>query len=377
MKSNTYVAIMAGGIGSRFWPASRESMPKQFLDIMGTGKSLIRSTFDRFLNLCPPENIFIVTNAMYKDLVKEHLPEITDNQILCEPSRNNTAPCVAYTAFKLQNLNPEANFIIAPSDALISKEAAFLDKIKTALSFTENNNALCTLGISPTRPDTGYGYIKFEKEVKGSVLSPIPLPFFDTSPKIVSDENSGIKKVLEFKEKPNKSTAEEYLASGNYLWNAGIFIWKAKSVLKAFEEHANQIYQVLGTDLSKYNTSAEQAYIDENYPKTDKISVDYAIMEKATNVYTIPADIGWSDLGTWGSVFVESEKDENLNVVKADKHLLEEVSNCLVRMPKDKLLVAKGLEDFMIIDEGDVLLIYPKSKEQEIKEVTQKLKNKS
>lgn len=351
MKNNTYVAIMAGGIGSRFWPASRESRPKQFLDIMGTGKSLIRLTFERFLNLCPAKNIFIVTNGMYKDLVKEHLPEITDNQILCEPSRNNTAPCVAYTAFKLHNLNPEANFIIAPSDALILKETAFLDKIKMALSFTENNDALCTLGISPTRPDTGYGYINFKKG------------------------EGEVKQVLQFKEKPDKPTAEKYLASGDYLWNAGIFIWKAKSVLKAFETHANQIYQVLGSDLSSYNTTTEQAFIDENYPKTDKISVDYAIMEKATNVYTIPADIGWSDLGTWGSVYVESEKDENQNVVKADRHLLEGVTNCLVRMPKDKLLVAKGLEDFMIIDEGDVLLIYPKSLEQEIKTVTQKLKN--
>ena len=349
MKNNTYVAIMAGGIGSRFWPASRESRPKQFLDIMGTGKSLIRLTFERFLNLCPAENIFIVTNGMYKDLVKEHLPEISDNQILCEPSRNNTAPCVAYTAFKLYNLNPEANFIIAPSDALILKETAFLNKIKTALDFTEKNEALCTLGISPTRPDTGYGYINFI-EGKGEV-----------------------KKVLQFKEKPDSNTAEKYLASGAYLWNAGIFVWKAKSVLKAFEKHANQIYQVLLAGNKEYNTSNEQSFIDENYPKTDKISVDYAIMEKATNVYTIPADIGWSDLGTWGSVYIESEKDENLNVVKADRHLLEEVTNCLVRMPKEKLLVAKGLEDFMIIDEGDVLLIYPKSREQEIKQVTQKV----
>lgn len=342
--SNTYVAIMAGGVGARFWPASREARPKQFLDIMGVGKSLIRLTFERFLHLVPAENVFIVTNGMYKGLVKEHLPELSDNQILCEPSRNNTAPCIAYTALKLHNLNPEANFIVAPSDHIILKETAFLEKIKTALDFTEKNDALCTLGISPTRPDTGYGYIKFEG-------------------------NSDVKKVLEFKEKPNLETAKSYVAGGDYLWNAGIFVWKAKSVLNAFQKHANDIFELLSQGNNVYNTPSEQAFIDETYPKSRSISVDFAIMENAQNVYTLPADIGWSDLGTWGSLHAESRKDDAGNVVQADDFNLENVQNSLVRVPKNKMVVIRGLEDFIVVDESDVLLIYPKSNEQEIKQV--------
>lgn len=348
-KNNTYVAIMAGGIGSRFWPASREERPKQFLDILGVGKSLIRLTFERFLHLCPAENIFIVTNGMYKDLVLEHLPELTENQVLCEPSRNNTAPCVAYTAFKLHALNPEANFVVAPSDHVVLKEEAFINYLKKALAFTENNNALVTLGIQPSRPDTGYGYINF------------------------SANGSDIHKVVEFKEKPNLETAKAYLANGNYLWNAGIFIWKAANVLQQFKQHATEIYNILEAGQSKYNTTEEQAFIDQAYPTTPSISVDYAIMERSKDVYTIPSEFGWSDIGTWASLHAELPKDDNGNVVNADKFLLDEVNDCLIRLPKDKLLVAKGLDDFIIVDEEDVLLIYPKSKEQEIKGVVKRL----
>ena len=343
--SNTYVAIMAGGIGSRFWPASRIERPKQFLDIMGTGKSLIRQTFERFLKLCPASNIFIVTNGMYKDLVLEHLPELTANQVLCEPSRNNTAPCVAYTAFKLHNLNPDANFIVAPSDHIILKEDAFINYLQQALNFTEKNNALVTLGIQPTRPDTGYGYINF------------------------SANGSNVHKVVQFKEKPDLDTAKTYLASGDYLWNAGIFVWKAANVLAQFQQHATEIYDILKDGEPFYNTVDEQDFIDKAYPTTPSISVDYAIMEKSSDVYTIPSEFGWSDLGTWNSLHVESPKDDNGNAVNG-KVVLDEVSNSLIRMPKGKLLVAKGLDDFIIVDEGDVLLIYPKSKEQEIKAVT-------
>lgn len=351
-RENTYIAIMAGGIGSRFWPASRESRPKQFLDIMGVGKSLIQLTYERFLKLVPKENILVVTNKIYRDLVKEHLPDLTDNQILGEPSRNNTAPCIAYTALKLQNLNPDANLIVAPSDHIILEEDNFLSALGKALNFTEQNDALLTLGIQPSRPDTGYGYIRYE------------------------DSAEAVKKVRQFTEKPNLAKAEEFLKSGDYVWNAGIFIWKVKSLLDAFQKYAPKIYEILSKGGDSYNTDEEQAFVDENYPKTPSISIDFAIMEKADNIYTIPSSFGWSDLGTWKSLYVESDKDQNENVVVGDRVVIEDCKSNLIRMPKDKLLVMKGLEDYIIIDEGDVLVIYPKSKEQEIKQVTQQIKKK-
>ena len=347
---NTYVAIMAGGVGSRFWPASREQRPKQFLDILGLGKSLIQLTFERFLKLCPSENIFIVTNGKYKELVKEHLPGISDNQILCEPSRNNTAPCIAYTAFKLHSLNPQANFVISPSDHIVLKEDKFIEKLQQALAFTSGNKALITLGIQPSRPDTGYGYIKYAPE-----------------------SNDGIHKVIKFTEKPDLKTAESFLASGNYLWNAGIFVWNAQSILRAFKENATEIYDILQAGASHYNTAGEQAFIDKHYPSTPCISVDYAIMEKADNVFTIPADFGWSDLGTWASLHAEGTKDEHNNLISGNYVLTYHTSDCLLRVPKDKLVVIKDLEDYIVVDEEDVLLIFPKSKEQEIKAITQEV----
>ncbi len=351
---HTYVAIMAGGIGSRFWPGSRVARPKQFLDILGVGKSLLRLTFERFLKLCPAENIFIVTNGMYKDLVKEHLPELSDNQILCEPSRNNTGPCVAYTAFKLYNLDPAANFIVAPSDHIILKEAVFVAQLERALAFTMAEDALCTLGIQPTRPDTGYGYINFNE----------------------AETRAGIHKVIEFKEKPDEATAQTYVDSGAYLWNAGIFIWKAANVLAAFEQHAQEIHTILAKGAPDYNTEREQAFIDEAYPTTPSISVDYAIMENAQNIYTIPADIGWSDLGTWASLHEESAKDKQGNVTNGNTIMAIDTTNSLIRVPQDKLVVIKDLENYMVIDEGDVLLIYPKDKEQEIKGITKVIAEK-
>lgn len=346
MKHN-YVAIMAGGVGSRFWPASRESRPKQFLDIMGTGKSLLRLTYERFLSICPSENIFIVTNARYRSQVKEHLPELTDNQILCEPSRNNTAPCIAYTAFKLQALDPEANLIVAPSDHIILQESRFIEALHKALAFTKDNDALVTLGIQPSRPDTGYGYIHFQSEaVEGDVHQ-----------------------VNRFTEKPPLEKAKEFLASGDYLWNAGIFIWRTSIVLKAFEQYAPEIHQILGSNPSCFNTQEEQAFIDQHYPTTPKISVDFAIMEKATNIYTIPSSFGWSDLGTWASLHAESNKNEQGNLVQANRTLIQDTHNCLIRISSDKLAVIGGLDDFIVVDEEDVLLIYPKNREQEIKQL--------
>jgi len=335
---------MAGGVGSRFWPASRESRPKQFLDIAGDGRSLLRMTFERFLRITSVDRIFIVTNGKYLDQVKEHLPELTDNQILCEPSRNNTAPCIAYTAFKLQALNPEANFVVAPSDALIVNEGLFATNIIKALEFTAENDAMLTLGISPDRPHTGYGYIQFLEEGTG-----------------------GVYPVKRFTEKPDENTARGFLTSGDYLWNAGIFIWRARTVLTAYERFAPEIYALLLHGHGCYNTNEEQAFIDEFYPQTPKISVDYAIMEKADNIFTIPAQFGWSDLGAWGALYQESPKDENGNVISAAKAITEDVHNCFIRGPQGKLIVVGGVDDLMVIDEGDVLVVYPRNREQEIK----------
>ena len=346
---------MAGGVGSRFWPASRESLPKQFLDILGVGKSLIQLTYDRALQLVPKENILIATNKRYKALVNEHLPEITDNQILLEPSRNNTAPCIAYLALKIANQNPEATFAVWPSDHVILKEAEFNTKMNLAFSYAEKGEALVTLGIQPTRPDTGYGYIEVNHK----------------------DGAQAIEKVVQFREKPDLATAQSYLDAGNYFWNAGIFIWSVKAVSAAFQNNAPSILKVLSEDVSKYNTPGEQEYIDRVYPNTEKISVDYALLERSKNVYTIPADIGWSDLGTWNSLHAYLEKDKNENVMQGIILSAVDCEDNFVRLPRTKKAVIKGLKNMIVIDEGDVLLIYPKDQEQEIKAVRNDLNDDS
>ncbi len=341
-----YVAIMAGGVGSRFWPASRERRPKQFLDILGTGKSLLRLTFERFLGMVPADRILVVTNEQYRELVQQELPELSDHQILGEPSRNNTAPCVAWTAFHLHQLDPDANFVVAPSDHLILKEQAFLEALQRALDFTERHDALLTLGIRPVRPDTGYGYIQY-----------------------VPEAQHGVHKVVRFTEKPPLEQAKAYLASGDYLWNAGIFVWRAATVLDAFATHAPDIYRILEAGRQVYGTPQETDFIRQAYPTTPDISVDYAIMEKADNIYTIPADIGWSDLGTWASLHAHLDKDEAGNVLQGDRLLVQDVHDAFVRVPRGKVAVLRGLDDFIVVDEGDVLLIWPKSEEQAIKAV--------
>lgn len=348
---------MAGGVGSRFWPASTEETPKQFLDILGVGKSLIRLTFERFLRLVPADQILIVTNKKYKAITKEHLPELPIENILCEPSRNNTAPCVAYTALRLKATNPDAIFVTAPSDHIILKEDQFLQKINQAFEFVENQDAIVTLGIQPTRPDTGYGYIETECECKGEG----------------DDASVGVCSVNAFKEKPDRETAKAYIEDGSYLWNAGIFIWKAKRLIQSFERHAPQIIQVLTQDESKFNTAEEQSYIDRVYPDTERISVDYAILERAQNVYTIPADIGWSDLGTWNSLHAFLDKDDNDTVtLGANTHLID-TQRSIIRSDSNKIVVVKGLDDYIVVDEPGALLIYPKKDEQEIKEVVKSL----
>ena len=351
---NNYICIMAGGVGSRFWPASREARPKQFLDILGVGKSLIQLTYDRAIEMVPKENILILTNKKYKGLVIEHLG-ILPNQILMEPSRNNTAPCIAYATLKINAMNPDAVFAVWPSDHIILKENAFHEKMKLAFSYAGEYEALVTLGIQPSRPDTGYGYIEVNH----------------------MDGAQAIERVVQFKEKPDEVTAQKYLDSGNFFWNAGIFIWSVQSVMQAFQKNEPSIIEVLNADPSKYNTSKEQDYIDEVYPNTKNISVDYALLERSSNVFVIPSEFGWSDLGTWGSLHAEGEKDDNGNVTNSKNLFAENTKNCLIRVPKGKLVVIKDLEDYIIVDEDDVLLIHPKSKEQEIKAITKSIKEKS
>jgi len=334
--------------GSRFWPSSRESLPKQFLDILGIGKSLIQLTAERFQNIVPAENILVLTNKAYVGLVQEHLPQIPAGNIIAEPSRNNTAPCNALLALKIIEKDPEATLVVVPSDHVILKEQHFLDNITKAVSFAVENESLVTLSIDPTRPDTGYGYIEVDSNDKGV---------------------DGVKKVKQFKEKPDVDTAQKYLDAGNFSWNAGIFIWKASVIIDSFNKNTTGIIDVLSEDLSKLNTPEEQDYIDKVYPNTESISIDYAILEKDDKLYTISCDIGWSDLGTWNSLHAYLEKDDDSNVVIASSCKLENVKDVFVKTYQDKLVVIKDLEDYIIIDEKDALLIYPKSKEQEIKAV--------
>jgi len=347
---DTYVLIMAGGVGSRFWPKSRNNFPKQFIDILGIGKSLLQLTHERFQKICPQENIFILSNEQYSGLVAEQLPGLPPENIIAEPSRNNTAPCIAYASFKIGQLNPLAKIVVAPSDHLILNETVFLEKIQQALSYVGDNDALVTLGITPTRPDTGYGYINYNKA-----------------------ETEGVHQVVKFLEKPNLERAKEFVASGDYLWNAGIFVWSVGSILTALAKYSPGIFNLFEKGKTCYNTSEEKSFILENYPLSDNISIDYAIMEKAENVYTIPGEFGWSDLGTWASLYEVVDKDEHNNVFSGHAINLSDTTNCMIQIPKDKVAVIKGLDNFIVVDDGKVLLIYPKANEQEIKEVSKKI----
>jgi mannose-1-phosphate guanylyltransferase len=352
MNNLPYVLIMAGGVGSRFWPASREHLPKQFLDITGSGKSLIRQTVDRFQTFIPVENIFIITHKNYGALVREAIPELTAFQIIEEPSRNNTAASIAYASFKLSKLNPDAVCIVAPADHIIQKEEEFVRAIKAASLHANRTNSIITLGIEPTRADTGYGYLEFDK-----------------------NSSSTIQRVTSFREKPDRATAEHYLNLGTFVWNAGIFIWKLPTILEAFSTYSPQIFGILSEGINSYNTPDENRFIETEYPKTEKISVDYAILEKADNVFTIPCDIGWSDLGTWNSLFDQSPKDESKNVTIGESVHLEKTHGTLILSEHGKLTVIKGLKDYIIVDTADCLLIYPKAEEQSIKELKEKLRD--
>jgi mannose-1-phosphate guanylyltransferase len=342
MNNNNYVVIMAGGVGTRFWPFSRSMNPKQFHDVLGTGRTLLQQTADRFENICPKENIFIVTSQDYIQIIKEQLPFMTDNQILAEPARRNTAPCVAYACYKIATQNPEANIVVAPADHIILKERAFEDRINLALNFSANNDVLLTLGIMPTRPDTGYGYIQYEK---------------------TEDE---VKKVKTFREKPNLDLAKLFVTSGDYVWNAGIFVWNVASIKKAFSLNSPQIHEIFSRGESIYFTENETDFINKEYETCESISIDYAVMEKAENVYTVMGDFGWSDLGTWKSLYEVSEKDNNENVVDGET-MLYGVTNSIIKTPKDRLVVVQGLDGYIIAEYDNVLMICEKEQEQFVK----------
>jgi mannose-1-phosphate guanylyltransferase len=349
---NHYVAIMAGGIGSRFWPMSRTALPKQFLDVLNTGKTLVQWTYERYAKFIPAENIFIVTSEEYVDIVKQQLPKLPVENILAEPSKKNTAPCIAYISFKLAQMNPDAKCIVAPSDHLILEEDRFQSIVLQALDFVDNIKALATLGIQPTHPNTGYGYIQYEGlEVAKDVY-----------------------KVKTFTEKPDLEIAKSFLASGDFLWNAGIFAWKISNILTAFEKYQPEMFELFDQEKLHFNTTGEQNAIQRIYPLCTNISIDIAIMEKANNVYVMPASFGWSDLGTWNSAYENMEKDYLGNAVASDNVIVIDATKCMINSPKDKLVLVQGLDDFIVIDTKDVLLICSRDKEQSIKEYVAEVK---
>jgi mannose-1-phosphate guanylyltransferase len=355
MNRNNYAIIMAGGIGSRFWPISRTSHPKQFIDILGTGKTLIQQTYDRFLKICPKENIYVVTNEIYTDLVKTQLPDMADGQILTEPVMRNTAPCVAYGCFKIESLNPDAAIVIAPSDHLILDEPAFVSTIEKSLATATEHGCLVTLGIKPSRPDTGYGYIQYTDNIL----------------------NGEFHKVKTFTEKPTLEIAKTFIQSGDFLWNAGIFVWSVKSILSAYKKYLPEINDIFEEAKPVYNTEREKSYIHSAYQQCTNISIDYGIMEKADNVYVIPSEFGWSDLGTWASIYQLAEKDAHENaLIPSDRIITYDSSNNMVSVPEGKLVIIKGLHDFIVVESNNTLMISPRSEEQGVKQIVADVKQK-
>lgn len=354
MNKNNYCVIMAGGIGSRFWPMSRNAYPKQFLDILGTGRTLIQQTYDRFLKICPKENIYIVTNESYVDLVKKQLPALSDNQVLGEPHRKNTAPCVAYASYKISKTNPDANIVVAPSDHIILKEEAFVAAITKGLDFTAKNESLLTLGIHPSRPDTGYGYIQFIDDKK--------------------EEENKISKVKTFTEKPNLEMAKFFLQTGEFVWNAGIFLWNVKTILKAIQDYLPEMDVLFREGAPFYNTPDEMKHVRNAYELCTNISIDFGVMEKAKNVYVMSAEFGWSDLGTYGSLYEHIKHDEHKNAVVGKNVMMYDSTNCIVNVPKDKLVVLQGLDDYIVVESESVLLICRKQDEQQIRQFVNDVK---
>ena len=339
-----YCVIMGGGIGSRFWPFSRRTLPKQFLDFFGTGRSLLQQTFDRFNKIIPTENIFVVTNEMYAELAQKQLPELQPEQILLEPARRNTAPCIAWASYHIRALNPNANIVVAPSDHLILKENEFLEAIEKGLEFVADSDRLLTLGIKPNRPETGYGYIQ-----------------------IAEQEKETFYKVKTFTEKPELDLAKVFVESGEFYWNSGLFLWNVNSILKAIEHLLPELSAKLSAGEPAYGTPQERTFIEENFPACPNVSIDFGVMEKADNVYVSLGDFGWSDLGTWGSLYDLSDKDANGNAALVAQTILYHCKNNIVALPKDKLAVIDGLEGYLIAESGNVLLICKKDEEHAIR----------
>lgn len=342
--AQNYVVIMAGGIGSRFWPYSRADKPKQFLDVLGTGRSLIQMTYDRFLNICPSDNIYVITNKRYYDLVKEQLPALSDDQILLEPIGRNTAAAVAYPAFKIKQKDPEGVMIVAPSDHVVFKENIFEENISIAVDAAKGSEKLITLGIVPTRPETGYGYIQYH-----------------------TDTAEDVSKVKTFTEKPELGLAQKFIESGDFVWNAGIFIWSIESITAAFQKHLEDIAVIFEEGKEVYYTEAEQDFIDAAYSQCKSISIDYGIMEKANDVYMVKGKFDWSDLGSWDSLHEAKDKDKDNNVIDA-KAVLYDSKNCYVKGPDDTLIVAQDLDGYLITKSGNVVLICKKDAEKKFRE---------
>jgi mannose-1-phosphate guanylyltransferase len=345
---NNYCVIMAGGVGSRFWPLSTPERPKQFLDVLGIGKSLLQMTYERLLHIAPVENMVVVTNELYRSLVEEQLPDLKKENILTEPQRKNTAPCIAYAAARIFAENPSANLVVAPSDHLIIQEEKFVRIIQIGLDEAASEECLVTLGIKPSRPDTGYGYIQFYENgdlIPGSVC-----------------------RVKQFTEKPNRELAELFLKSGDYYWNSGIFIWSAQAILNALEKFTPELFTLFTGDYAVFGTHREQAFVNHCFEVCEDISIDFAVMEKAKNVKIILADFDWSDLGTWGSVYSHLEKDFNGNAVIGGQAQLIDSHNCIVNLPADKIALIQGMNNYIIVESEGKLLILNQKDEQKLKD---------
>lgn len=344
-----YCVIMCGGIGSRFWPYSRSNRPKQFIDFLGTGRSLLQMTYDRIVPLVSPSNILVVTNAEYAPLIKEQLPDLNEDHILLEPARRNTAPCIAWAAWHIAAIDPEASMIVTPSDHLITREKIFIESIENGFEFVENHDALLTLGITPTRPETGYGYIQISEPVEGC---------------------PSINKVKTFTEKPNLELAKVFLSSGEFLWNSGIFLWTAKAIKEAFHSHVSDMARSFDKGVGLFGIpEKETEFISQNFPGCMSISIDFAVMEKASNVFVERVDFGWNDLGTWSALYDNSPRNRDGNVTQNCRVLSYNSSGNIFAVKDDKLIVVDGLKDYIVADAGDILLICPKSEEQRIKQM--------
>ena len=352
MNKNYYAIVMAGGVGSRFWPVSKTAFPKQFHDMLGSGQTLLQKTVSRLQNTIPVENIRILTNSSYTELVLEQLPQCSENQVIAEPAMRNTAPCILMASLKIHKENPNAVMIVAPSDHWIEDEGAFSSDLQTTFEFAQTNDALMTLGIIPTFPNTGYGYIEYN-----------------------ADGNDTVKSVHQFREKPDYETAKRFISKGNFLWNAGIFIWSSKAVLDAFQSLQPSMYALFNKGISDYNTDREAAFVAEHYELAENISVDYALMEHSHNVYVVAANFDWNDLGTWGSLYTKISEENTQNAVVNAQLLAQNANGNMIKTDTNKIVVIDSLDDYIIVEDNEILLIFPKDKEQDIKQLRQNVKD--